>query len=87
MSTVTKVKKILSDAIINRKKQKEKDYLYRLYKNQFKRYLLDLGYEDKIAPGEEEWINKWSVFGAKVEPYSFRLFSHYLNDVGGGYNL
>ena len=35
MSTVTKVKKILSDAIINRKKQKEKDYLYRLYNKKY----------------------------------------------------
>lgn len=40
------------------------------------------GIANKKAPGEEEWIKKWSVFGLKAKPAQYRVFSHYIgNDI------
>ncbi len=38
--------------------------------------------QNKKAIGEEEWIEKWSLFGLKVKPTQYRVFSHYI-----GYNI
>ena len=50
---------------------------YRFYSSQFKRYLKLQGFENKKAQGEDEYIKKWSALCSRVEPYSYRFFSHY----------
>lgn len=51
---------------------------YHMYSRQYKKYLGLNNYPNTLVEGEEEYISKWSVFGHKVEPYSYRLFSHYM---------
>lgn len=51
--------------------------LYRNYSAQFKWYLKIQGFDNKKADGEDEYIAKWSVLCKRVEPYSYRFFSHY----------
>lgn len=46
--------------------------------NHFKKLLTDLGYNpDEAIDGEEAYLKRWAVFGYPIEPYSYRLFSHY----------
>lgn len=52
--------------------------LYRSYSDQFKYYLKQLGMKNVIALGESEYLKKWSVFTSYVEPYSYRLYSHFM---------
>ena len=51
--------------------------LYRNYSAQFKRYLKLHGFENKKATGEDAYIERWNVLCNRVEPYSYRFFSHY----------
>lgn len=51
--------------------------LYRNYSAQFNRYLKLHGFENKKASGEDAYIAKWKVLCKRVEPYSYRFFSHY----------
>lgn len=51
---------------------------YRFYSTQFKRYLAMHGYSDGKAEGEDEYIKTWSRLTHRVDPYSYRLFSHYM---------
>lgn len=51
---------------------------YKHYRDQFKRYLLQLGIDNVSAKGEDAYIQKWSVFNNRVEPYSYRLFSRFM---------
>lgn len=52
--------------------------MYFFYTRQFKRYLKLNNIPNRYSGGEDDYKKKWSAFGVKVEPYSFRLFSHYL---------
>ena len=52
--------------------------LYRSYSNQFKYYLKQLSIKNVPVSGESEYLKKWSVFTPHVEPYSYRLFSHFM---------
>ena len=55
------------------------DYaLYIMYSRQFKKYLRLNHLSIAKLAGEDGYISKWSAFGHKVEPYSYRLFSHYM---------
>lgn len=61
-------------------KKKALDYcMYVLYSRQFKRYLKINHFANKSLEGEEAYKQKWSCFNKKVEPYSYRFFSHYLD--------
>ncbi len=60
---------------------KLRDECYRIYSSQFKHYLEIQKFDDKEARGEKEYLQKWSVLCSRVEPYSYRFFSHYC-----GYN-
>jgi hypothetical protein len=50
---------------------------YRIYSKQFKHYLELQHYENKKAIGEDAYLKKWKVLCNRVEPYSYRFFSHY----------
>lgn len=50
---------------------------YRRYSNQYKCYLKQQHFENKEAIGEDSYIKKWEVLCSRVEPYSYRFFSHY----------
>lgn len=52
--------------------------LYLMYSRQFRYYLKLQKIKNKPAEGEKEYIKKWSQLNTKVEPYSYRLFSHYM---------
>ena len=52
--------------------------VYRSYSNQFKYYLKQLSIKNVPVSGESEYLKKWSVFTPHVEPYSYRLFSHFM---------
>ena len=47
------------------------------YSRQYKRYLKQQHFENKKAPGEDAYIKKWEVLCPRVEPYSYRFFSHF----------
>ena len=51
---------------------------YRFYSSQFKRYLTMHGYSDGKAEGEDEYVRTWSRLTHRVDPYSYRLFYHYM---------
>ena len=55
--------------------------VYRRYSSQFKCYLKQQHFENKKVEGEDSYINKWKALSPRVEPYSYRFFSHYC-----GYN-
>lgn len=52
--------------------------LYKIYSRQYKHYLELQHFEDKKADGEEAYLQKWKALSPRVEPYSYRFFSHYL---------
>lgn len=56
--------------------------MYVFYTRQFKRYLKLNNIPNKHFDGEDEYKRKWSAFGVRVEPYSYRLFSQYFK-MGG----
>lgn len=51
--------------------------LYKVYSEQNKHRLELQHYENKKAYGEDAYLKKWGVLSSRVEPYSYRLFSHY----------
>jgi len=56
----------------------------RIYKASCKEYrnlLYKQGYEDKPVQGQSEYEALWSQLTKKVDPYSYRLFSHYIGNV------
>ena len=53
---------------------------YRFYSTQFKRYLAMHGFSDGKAEGEDGYIRTWSRLTRRVDPYSYRLFSHYMGN-------
>lgn len=54
--------------------------LFRNYSAQFKGYLKLHGFENKKAVCEDAYLAKWKVLCKRVEPYSYRFFSHYLGN-------
>lgn len=53
---------------------------YKVYSEQFKHYLELQHFENKKAEGEDAYIQKWKALSSRVEPYSYRFFSHYLEN-------
>ena len=53
----------------------------RMCADQYKSYLQELKYENKSIDGEDTYLKLWSQLTARVEPYSYRLFSHYMGKV------
>ena len=50
---------------------------YCAYRRQFKRYLLRQGFKNTFVEGEDKYKELWSKLSRRVEPYSYRFFSHY----------
>ncbi|MBR3453776.1 MAG: hexapeptide transferase [Bacteroidaceae bacterium] len=50
---------------------------YKFFSGKFIEKLNELGFENKKAKGEDEYIKKWRALSPRVEPYSYRLYSHY----------
>lgn len=54
--------------------------IYRYYSSHYKR-LLKLHHISNVqAEGEEDYVRKWKVLSSKVEPYSYRFFSHFVGN-------
>ena len=51
--------------------------LYKVYSEQNKHRLELQHFENKKAEGEDAYLQKWGVLSSRVEPYSYRFFSHY----------
>jgi hypothetical protein len=54
--------------------------IYRFYENQFRRYLRLHGYPNVKVTGEDAYLLKWKQLSNRIEPYSYRLYSHYLGN-------
>lgn len=69
-------------APIKRAFQKRERYLvYKEYSNHFKIYMLKHHYNpEAIVEGEDDYKKIWSQLCSRVEPYSFRFFSHYIGN-------
>lgn len=52
--------------------------LYKIYSARYKHYLELQHFENKKAEGEDAYLQKWRVLSSRVDPYSYRFFSHYL---------
>lgn len=52
--------------------------LYKIYSSRYKHYLKLRHFDNKKAEGEDAYLQKWKVLSSRVEPYSYRFFSHYL---------
>ena len=50
---------------------------YRRVRNHYKCYLQKSGYPNKPMDGELEYKKKWKKLSKRIEPYSYRFFSHY----------
>ena len=77
MSIKSSAKTVIKETIDSLKRYKN----YQVYSSRFKHYLELQHFENKKAKGEEEYIKKWEVLCPRVEPYSYRFFSHFC-----GYN-
>lgn len=53
-------------------------YTYLSYSRQFKQLTRQQGFPMGKAEGEDEYINKWKQLSDRVEPWSYRFFSHYV---------
>ena len=53
---------------------------YKIYSEQFKHYLELQHFENKKAEGEDAYMQKWKALSSRVEPYSYRFFSHYVGN-------
>lgn len=73
MSVISSVKNGVKAAIISSRRYRR----YRRYSNQYKCYLKQQHFENKKAIGEDDYIKKWERLCPRVEPYSYRFFSHY----------
>ena len=69
--------KTIKDMVGGVKVLRHTGYLY-IYTTQFRYYLRRLGFENKKVAGEDEYLRKWRQLACVVEPYSYRLFSHYV---------
>ena len=58
--------------------EKVKAYLhYKVCSKHYKQYLLKSGYPNCEQGGESVYIAKWKQLSNRVEPYSYRFFSHF----------
>lgn len=58
-----------------------KEYIFfNIYEKQFLQYVKEHAFQNQVLPGESEYIKKWSRLDSRVEPYSFRFFSHYMSE-------
>lgn len=73
MSVISRVKLGIKEARVSLKRYRR----YLRYSRQYKRYLKQQHFENKKAPGEDAYIKKWEVLCPRVEPYSYRFFSHF----------
>lgn len=73
MNLISRIKKGFKGAIVSSRRYRR----YRRYSNQYKCYLKQQHFENKKAIGEDSYIKKWEVLCPRVEPYSYRFFSHY----------
>lgn len=73
MIVISRIKKGLKEAVVSSRRYRR----YRRYSNQYKCYLKRQHFENKKAVGEDDYIKKWEVLCPRVEPYSYRFFSHY----------
>lgn len=62
------------------KDQYEVNYTYRFYSEQFKKYLIMHEIPNEPAVGEDDYVRLWKSLSKRVEPYSYRLFSHYMKE-------
>lgn len=53
----------------------------KLCSKQFKSYIEICGYENHFIDGEKKYLELWKQLTKRVEPYSYRLFSHYMGNV------
>lgn len=53
---------------------------YRFYTEQFKKYLNNLGIPNEPAAGENDYVRLWKTLSKRIDPYSYRLFSHYMKE-------
>lgn len=54
------------------------------YCHRFQQNMRSLGIRNKAVPGESDYIRFWNQLTRHVEPYSFRLYSHFLTWDGKG---
>lgn len=61
--------------------ERERFLVYKEYRDHFKSYMLlhDLNPEEKVN-GEDEYYKVWKKISARIEPYSYRFFSHYIGN-------
>ena len=77
MSIISRIKKGVKEAIVSSRRYRR----YRRYSNQYKSFLKMQHFENKKAIGEDSYVKKWEVLCPRVEPYSYRFYSHFC-----GYN-
>ena len=68
-----RAKDIIKESVYSLRNRK----YYRFYSSQFKHYMELRGFADTEAPGEKDYVEKWRVLSKRVDPYSYRFFSHY----------
>ncbi len=73
MSVISSIKRRVKQARRSLKRLRR----YRRYSGQYKSYLKEQQFENIKAPGEDAYIKKWEVLCPRVEPYSYRFFSHF----------
>jgi len=56
---------------------------YVKYSGQFRRYLELNGFPNIKLEGEDEYVNTWAQFSGRVDRFSYRFFSHYMEDRSG----
>jgi hypothetical protein len=63
----------------NKISKKIKDlFIYIILSQKYKRYLKKQHFANEKQQGEDLYIGYWKQLGHKVEPYSYRFFSHYM---------
>ena len=77
MSIISRIKKGVKEAIVSSRRYRR----YRRYSNQYKSFLKMQHFENKKDIGEDSYVKKWEVLCPRVEPYSYRFYSHFC-----GYN-
>ncbi len=73
MRIASEIKRTLGEAVVWYRHYRH----YNHYSNQFKHYLALHHFENKRTEGEDAYLDKWKKLCPRVEPYSYRFFSHY----------
>jgi len=53
--------------------------VYKGYRRQYKDFLAKNQYENTKLEGEDQYIQLWKQLSPRVEPYSYRFYSHYMD--------